>query len=456
VTRGWLAAALGLVGLLWCIALGPDRVFAHAVLLRSVPSGSQTLARAPDEVRLLFSEPIDIVFSGIHVIDAAGQLVDTGDAHVDAADDHQLVVSLRPGLPNGIYTVAWRSLSTIDVHPDQGQYALFVGVPVVAPAAPSPASAALSLTATTPETTLGRWWFYVAASLFGGVLAAWKLVIGPVLADVTVVTGGAVLADGAVLAGGRVAPRVAVHRRAHRLIVLGGVLLVVGTLFTAVAQAAAAAGVPLTAGVGQPLGDLLLRGRFASIWWPRIGLEVASLLLLAFGGLDGLAADCALATLPGVLLTGSLTSHGAALPAMSGIGIAFDWLHILGATAWVGGLTAVLLCLPLLWSADQSLAEPVVPRLMARFSRFALCASALVVLSGVVQAVLEVGSWSALLDTGYGEMVLVKIALLGAMLLLAAVNTRRARVRGVRAELALGVVALAVAALLTGTPPSRI
>ena len=27
--------------------------------------------------------------------------------------------------------------------------------------------------------------------------------------------------------------------------------------------------------LGKPLSDLLLRGRFASIWWPRIGLEVA-------------------------------------------------------------------------------------------------------------------------------------------------------------------------------------
>jgi len=94
--------------------------------------------------------------------------------------------------------------------------------------------------------------------------------------------------------------------------------------------------VPLTAALGQPLSDLLLRGRFAAIWWPRIGLEVASLLLVAFGGLDGLAAECALATLPGVLLTSALTSHGAALQAIAGVGIASDWLHIVGATVWVG------------------------------------------------------------------------------------------------------------------------
>jgi copper transport protein len=432
--RGWLAA-VGFLGLIAGAGLSAEKVLAHAVLLRAIPSGSQTLARAPDEIRLLFTEPIDIVFSGIHVINAGGQLVDQGDAHVDPGDDHQLVLALQPALPDGIYTVAWRSLSTIDVHPDQGQYALFVGVPVSAAA--SVATGSLTLAATTPETTVGRWWFYLAASVFGGVLAAWKLVVGPILAD------------------GRTEVRAAVRRRTQRLVVLGGVLLVIGTLFSAVAQAASAAGVPLVAGFGQPLSDLLLRGRFAAIWWPRIGLEVASLLLVAFGGLDGLAAECALATLPGVLLTSALTSHGAALQALAGVGIASDWLHIVGATGWVGGLIGALICLPVVWTDHAAL-----PRLMARFARFALAASALVVLSGVVQAILEVGSWSALVATGYGQLVLVKIALLLAMLLMAAFNTWQVPKRpppilrrGVRAELALGVVVLAVAAMLTGTPP---
>jgi copper transport protein len=440
----WLAVATGFGVLFTCAGLSAESVLAHAVLLRTIPSSSQTLARPPDEVRLLFSEPIDIVFSGVHVLDAAGKLVDKGDARVDPDDDHQLVVSLPPALPNGIYSVTWRSLSTIDVHPDAGTYRLFVGVPVAV--ATPPVAGGLNLTGATPETTLGRWWFYVAASLFGGVMAAWKLVVDPLLAD------------------GPADIRAVLNRRVHRVIVVGGVLLVVGTLFTALAQAAAAADVPLPDAFGQPLSDLLLRGRFSAIWWPRIGLEVAALLLVAFAGLEGLAADCALAMLPGVLLTSSLTSHGAALPGIAGVGIVVDWLHIAGATAWVGGLVSLLMCLPVLWR------HAALSRLTTRFSRFALAASALVILSGVVQAVFEVGSWSALIDTSYGVLVLVKIALLGAMLALAGFNTWRGRLqfdsgdaklgqlralpRGIGAELVLGVVVLAVAAVLTSTPPA--
>ena len=54
-----------------------------------------------------------------------------------------------------------------------------------------------------------------------------------------------------------------------------------------------------------------------------------------------------------MLLTSSLTSHGAALPEIAGVGIAIDWLHIVGATAWVGGLISLLMCLPVLWGRGQ-------------------------------------------------------------------------------------------------------
>jgi copper transport protein len=202
------------------------------------------------------------------------------------------------------------------------------------------------------------------------------------------------------------------------------------------------------------MADLLLRARFASIWWPRVGLEVASFLLIALGGLEGLAAECALATLPAVLLTSSLTSHGAALQSFptAPVGVAINWLHILGATAWVGGLVGVMILLP---------ASGTPPGMLSRLFRFALVASILVTLSGVVQATLEVGAWSALSETTYGQLVLVKVGLLIVMLLLAGLNERRLRhgvapARGMRLEVAVGLVVLAVAAMLSGTPPARV
>src|SRR5262249_18751249 len=192
---------------------------------------------------------------------------------------------------------------------------------------------------------------------------------------------------------------------------------------------------------GKRVADVLLRGRFAWIWWPRLGLEIASLALIAFGGIDGLASECALATLPAVLLTSALTSHGAALPLGAGPGIAIDWLHIVGATLWVGGLIALTTC----FSAFRT-QTTMLGKVVRRFARLALVAAGVVLLSGVLQSALELGSWAAVVSSLYGQLVLLKVGLLVAMLVLAGVNEWRARAAGVRGfgrgvgiELALGV-----------------
>jgi len=55
--------------------------------------------------------------------------------------------------------------------------------------------------------------------------------------------------------------------RARKLALASGALLVVGTVFGAVAQASDAANVPVWGVFGQPLFDLLSRGRFATLFF---------------------------------------------------------------------------------------------------------------------------------------------------------------------------------------------
>src|SRR5437879_526001 len=115
MSQRWPIVGIALLSLLSVV--DPTPVTAHAILLRSTPPTGQTLARPPEQVLLLFSEPIDPLFSAVRVVNDARQAVDRGDSHVDAGNDHLLTVSLPSGLPNGTYRVSWRSLSTIDVHP---------------------------------------------------------------------------------------------------------------------------------------------------------------------------------------------------------------------------------------------------------------------------------------------------------------------------------------------------
>lgn len=420
------------------VAALPETVLAHAILLRVDPQTGRTLPAAPSTVTLLFSEPIDPEFSRVQVYDDSRRQVDVGDSHVE---DTLLIVSLQPGLPNGVYTVLWRSLSTIDVHPEAGEYSLFVGVP------PTASATLRQQGESTPGTIAARWWLYVAASVFAGSLAVWKLVLGPALARDERVRAMAL-------------------RRVHRLAIVAGALLLVGTLFAAVVQAAAAAGVPLGDAFGNPLRDLLTRGRFAGIWWPRLGISIVAIGIVVWRGLDDAWSESAAAMVPAILLTNSLTSHGATLP-IAILGVALDWIHVLAAAVWVGGLANLALVVPLLRSAGSagsagsasSAGSGLLPDVVRRFTRLAIVSVLALVVSGTLQAALEIGSWEGLIGTAYGQGVLLKVALLGGMLVFAALHQRRAQTlpleRGVRVELALGVVVFAVAAVVAGTTPAR-
>ena len=181
-----------------------------------------------------------------------------------------------------------------------------------------------------------------------------------------------------------------------------------------------------------------------------------AVVIVAWRGLDDAWSESAAAMVPAILLTNSLTSHGAALPTAV-IGIALDWVHVLAAAVWVGGLATLALVAPMLRRAGDG--TPILPDVARRFTRFALVAVLAIVVSGSIQAAIEVGSWSALVSTPYGQGVLIKIALLLGMLVIALLHQRRIirlpLERGVRLEFALGVVVLAVAAVVAGTTPAR-
>ena len=98
------------VGLL----LVPGPTLAHSLLVRSQPERRATVTRAPDEVRLWFSERIEPAYARVSVWDAGGKQVDAGDAAVDQADATTLAVR-TPGLRAGRYTVRYRVLS-VDGH----------------------------------------------------------------------------------------------------------------------------------------------------------------------------------------------------------------------------------------------------------------------------------------------------------------------------------------------------
>lgn len=95
-------------------------VAAHAVLQRSEPRVESKLKRAPDEVKLFFTERLEPAYSSLKVLDARGEQVDRRDSRVDRVNPAILRATLPP-LPPGTYKVIWRVLS-IDADITEGTF----------------------------------------------------------------------------------------------------------------------------------------------------------------------------------------------------------------------------------------------------------------------------------------------------------------------------------------------
>jgi methionine-rich copper-binding protein CopC len=92
----------------------------HAFLDHAQPAVGSTVAAAPSELRLWFTEALEPAFSTVSVTDAQGKPVAQQKATVAASDPKLLELALPP-LPPGDYKVMWRVVS-VDTHRTQGSF----------------------------------------------------------------------------------------------------------------------------------------------------------------------------------------------------------------------------------------------------------------------------------------------------------------------------------------------
>jgi copper transport protein len=136
------------------------------------------------------------------------------------------------------------------------------------------------------------------------------------------------------------------------------------------------------------------------------------------------------------------------------------FIHGVGVAFWVGALMPLL---AMTWRP----AQPLLP-VLHRFSRGAVWAVGLLLLTGLTLAVVQVGRFGALIDTKYGIILSIKITLVVLLLGLAALNrfrftpalaanikSTRPLVRSILLECMLAVAILAVVAGWRFTPPPR-
>jgi putative copper resistance protein D len=158
----------------------------------------------------------------------------------------------------------------------------------------------------------------------------------------------------------------------------------------------------------------------------RLGIVAAVICVLALIAVRPVRQlDTPLATLSAALvasLAGTGHTHVEDGPARLGHMFA-DALHLVGAGAWLGGLVFLLY----LTATSLHSSSPESRRLEAcdaafRFSRMGYLAVGTIIGSGIVNSWFLVSPFANLIETDYGRLLLIKIALFAGMVGLAAVN----------------------------------
>ncbi|MBT3076896.1 copper resistance protein CopC [Streptomyces sp. CBG30] len=388
-----LAALFSLVSGLLLAGAGPAA--AHAALTGSDPQDGAVVATAPKEVTLTFSEAIAVGDGSIRVLDPSSKRADTGVEPKDLSDGSTVRygVELLPGLPDGTYTVAWQAISA-DSHPISGAFTFSIG-------APSETTVAL------PSEEVGG----------GAVGTVYGIARYIAYAGFILLVGGAAFVLGCW-------PRGATARPMQRLVVRGWITLTAATLAMLLLRN------PYT-GSGKFADAFDLDGLQAVLDTKPGAALVSRLLLLGAAALFiavlfgtyarredavekrdltfGLAVGGGVVA-AGIAATWAMSEH-ASTGIQAGIAMPVDVLHLLAVAAWLGGLVSLLVAL---YRTPDIGSEAV-----RRFSRVAFGSVLVLAATGIYQSWRQVGSWSALTGTRYGQLLILKVVLIAVLLAVA-------------------------------------
>ncbi|MGH2636948.1 MAG: FixH family protein [Actinomycetota bacterium] len=408
-----LAAGAGLLAVAAWTSVFAPAASAHAVIEETEPANGELLDVSPEEVVLAFSEPPDLSLTTVGVVDETGADVPTGPVERVPGGDRTIRVRVDD-LPDGVYTVTWRTVSTTDGHVTSDAFSFGVGVS----AEDVPSVPPTSQEQTPPPTVAsvaGRWALYAGLIVLFGAALAGLLAFGPRAVARPWILGSAwtFAAVGVVVM--TLQERTTVDVSLRTLLESE-----VGAAFVRLGVAVAVAGVAvLVASIRTNTATLLLLAAAAG----------AAISVRATGGHAGGSVAQAL------LQTG----------------------HFAAAGAWIGGL--VWLVVGLVRGVD---AERV-----RRYSTIAAGGLGVLFVTGVLRSSNELGGltwWLHAFDNGYGTTLLVKLAVVVPIVALGALNRyrhvrrfdelgSRPLLRTVGGELALAGGVLALTGVLTGLPP---
>src|SRR3989449_6716848 len=342
-------------------------------------------------------------------------------------------LTLAPNLPPAVYIVVWRSDSNDDGHILRGSFIFTV-------ARPDGSLPTLNGNTLPGQNALGSG---NLTGLYTGQID------GPTLFNlimITLVELGAIFWMGAQLwinfvltisAEAHTEDRNTnerVQRRFERYFSLPTlVVLFLANIGVLVGQALNLTGGDLASALSPSLlGGLATSGRFGIYWMMREAVILLAMILALYMLSRQQRPRIVKTVLPianlflasALLIAITMSGHAAAVnPNIVSYAIVLDWLHLLAASVWVGGMmyiaTNYLPVLRRLHIPQQALSLVTV---LPYFSPLAIAGVLIMAVTGPFNAAFHLTSWQQFLSTAYGRALLVKIALVGGLLITSAIH----------------------------------
>lgn len=377
--------------------------YAHAIVEKSSPAASQSLSIPPTKVDVYFSDPIDIKFSQVKVLDSDGKQIQENDQHYIDGDQKTLSVSLPSNLKNGIYTISTKVLDQTDGHVTEDAFAFGVGQEV-------PKSVSSNLASNYQEVSIpeaiARFPALLGQVIVTGIAASSLWLWGPT-------TRISKFRD-AILQ-----TRIKVDSAMTKMAVIGSVIVISSGFAMIIVQAYS-----INSGILDAIST-----KFGNMWILRM-LASAALLGISFvmyqrtKNTPHIIPRSQMVSLLGVsflvLLTTSLISHGAATGQITPL--LLDFCHNVFASLWIGGIIylAFIVMPQIKQITNSNTSLSAISLLIPRFSALVITVLGAIVITGPFLLYFLENNLALTLASFYGRILIIKLLLAAAMITLGA------------------------------------
>jgi copper transport protein len=412
--------------------------YAHAFVINSNPSPSQTLQSPPTKVEVYLSEPVDLRYSKLSVIGEDGKQVDNKNVQYANGDQTALSVILLQDMKDGLYTVSTKMLSQIDGHVTDNAFVFGVGEVEVPNSVSSESLQSFSSQLSILD-AIARFPALVGQVMIVGAAFATLWLWKP-------------MSKISWLKNAFAQTRNRVDRSLIKLIVIGSVILVLSDFCMIYVQAFS-----INAGIADAIAT-----KFGTIWIARtlesfVILVIAASIYLKLKKTNSAIPSkqdilSILAVGLAILVTTTLIGHSSAVGNV--IPITIDFMHNLAASIWIGSVIYLaFVVVPKIKQAplDEYVKASILSIIIPRFSTIPVVILGIIVITGPFLLYILETNLDLILASLYGKALIAKLVLAAVMICIGGYNQTVIY----RQALKVATIAMTTSSSSTSASPTR-